>query len=363
MGNTYNPAFYTSYQQPSVQNQYQQYLASLNSYSPPQGTQMVIQGSPAQPGAGAGLGNLAGQGAGIYASNSLMGGGAAIPSAAPVVAGPSAMVPTASPMLPGTAVGGAPGAFSLAGIGSAGNVYLPALGAIGAVNLIKHQGDAPRGGYVRGIGQGAASGAAMGSYFGPVGAIVGGAAGGLLGGIGAATGSGKDKYQMDRDKLRAALQGRGIADSKFMVNGLDVGRDGGAMLDNLGANIDGNKKRHYYDVDFSNPLSGGTVSAVNPLTMALLGQGAKQKQIDDLNGMLTNAVMAGATDQAAINKNLTALYQKAGITPGKFPTGPVAALNAPGIKLATPATPARSKTSSPGISKDGKRISYQGGKK
>lgn len=67
--------------------------------------------------------------------------------------------------------------FNLAGIGSAGNYYLPALGAIGAFDLFKNQRTGGRG-YL----QGAASGAALGSYFGPWGAVIGGGVGLGMGG-------------------------------------------------------------------------------------------------------------------------------------------------------------------------------------
>lgn len=72
--------------------------------------------------------------------------------------------------------GSSGGAFSLGGIGSAGNAILPAAGLIGIgdVFLNKRTG-------ARGIGQGAASGAAMGSYFGLPGAAIGAGIGGLLG--------------------------------------------------------------------------------------------------------------------------------------------------------------------------------------
>lgn len=383
MGN-FNPAFYPNYQSLTPeQKQFvvQQYLASQG-----QGSQVPVDNTAAPvQSQGNGLANMAGQYAGQYAgkyaANSLMGSesvaaaqgaGGVASSGAAGVAGADSAAAAASAGEAGagaTSAAGAAGAgeAGATGIGAAGNFALPALGAYGAYNLIKHQGDAPRGDYARGIGQGAASGAAMGSYFGPWGTLIGGVAGGLVGGIGSATGSTKDKAQMNRDKVRKALQGTGIADKSYMINGLDIGKDGSStQLQNLGINLGGSKTRHVYDVDFSNPLSGGTVSAVNPLTMALLGQGAKQKQIDDLNGMLTNSVMNGAKDQASINKNIQSLYAKIpGLkTPG-LPTGPVAALNAPGVTLGAPgagASSTRSQTSSPGISKSGQRISYQGHK-
>lgn len=64
------------------------------------------------------------------------------------------------------------GMFDLSGIGSAGNVILPAAGAYGAYDVLT--GDYGTG---RNALQGAASGAAMGSYFGPQGALIGGGIG------------------------------------------------------------------------------------------------------------------------------------------------------------------------------------------
>lgn len=71
---------------------------------------------------------------------------------------------------------GGGGMLSLGGIGSAGNVILPAAGAFGAYDLIKNDR-----GPGRGAIQGAASGAAIGSYFGLPGAGIGAGIGGLLG--------------------------------------------------------------------------------------------------------------------------------------------------------------------------------------
>lgn len=71
---------------------------------------------------------------------------------------------------------GATGAFDLGGIGSAGNVFLPAAGAVGGYNLLTNNY-----GPGRGALQGAASGAAIGSYFGPEGALIGGGIGGAVG--------------------------------------------------------------------------------------------------------------------------------------------------------------------------------------
>lgn len=78
----------------------------------------------------------------------------------------------------GTAVPAAPGAFSLGGIGSAGNVYLPAVGAVGAYDVLSHDV-----GPLRGLGEGAASGAMIGSYLGPEAIIPGAIIGGTIGGV------------------------------------------------------------------------------------------------------------------------------------------------------------------------------------
>lgn len=69
-----------------------------------------------------------------------------------------------------------PGTFSLSGIGSAGNAFLPAIGAVGAFDLFSND-RGPIGGGI----EGAASGAAIGSFFGAPGAGIGAAIGGGIG--------------------------------------------------------------------------------------------------------------------------------------------------------------------------------------
>ena len=78
--------------------------------------------------------------------------------------------------------------FEVGGIGSAGNYYLPALGAVGAYDVLSHDVGPVRGGL-----EGAASGAAIGSYFGPPGALVGA-------GIGGAIGLGKSMFEKPSTK-------------------------------------------------------------------------------------------------------------------------------------------------------------------
>lgn len=104
---------------------------------------------------------------------------------------------------PAAAAAGAEGGglFSLGGIGAGGNAILPAVGALGAVDLIANK----RGG-ARGVIQGAGSGAMIGSYFNPLtgglptGTLIGAGVGGLIGlGVGL-LGDG-DKWKTEQKRL------------------------------------------------------------------------------------------------------------------------------------------------------------------
>lgn len=127
-----------------------------------------ISGTPATTAAGQAIGQASLPTAGTTTAANAAGQGALAAQTAP-----------ATPEI--LSVGGAApveaaGPFSLGGIGSAGNAYLPALGAFGAYDVLANDR-----GPVRGTLQGAASGAAIGSYFGGVGAIPGAIVGGLAG--------------------------------------------------------------------------------------------------------------------------------------------------------------------------------------
>lgn len=152
---------------------------------------------------------------------------------------------------------------------------------------------------------------------------------------------GKSQAQQSRDSARGALINSKISDPNFMVNGFDLGRDGGAMLQNSGTNIDNNSQRHIYDVDFSNPLAKDNVAKLSPLVSQLLGAGASQKQQSDTVGMLMNALTNGAKTQSDFDTNFTNAFKNYS-GPGAAPV-----VSAP-----------RSQTRSPGIRKDGSRISY-----
>ena len=134
-------------------------------------------------------GNLTGTYAGKYAGNEIVGAlGGSTPvqgqltseGISAITGGNGLYTPVAQNMSVGTSTvgteaAGTTGMADLAGIGSAGNVILPAAGALGAYDLYANR--LKTGDKKRGAAQGAASGAAMGSYFGPWGAVIGGALG------------------------------------------------------------------------------------------------------------------------------------------------------------------------------------------
>lgn len=108
--------------------------------------------------------------------------------------------------------------FDLAGVGSAGNYYLPALGAIGTADLLMNQRTGKRG-YL----QGAASGAALGSYFGPWGAVIGGGVG--LGMAGANELFDTNRFKTEGNRLQGLIdKGINIPDSLRLPMTLKKGR-------------------------------------------------------------------------------------------------------------------------------------------
>ncbi len=245
--------------------------------------------------------------------NSLMSGGGAAASGGTglgsTVAADSA-ASTGYTLNSGAAASSSPGMFSLSGIGSAGNVILPAVGAYGAYDLYKRQSGAPRGNYGRGIGQGAASGAAIGSYFGPWGAAIGAGVGGLAGGIGAATGSGKSKNQMKRDEIRKSLIDMGVLDDKYnltLADGskFDAGKDGGFRL----KGADGTE-RHITTTDGKAKTTGAANTYAKTI-LGILGQNDK-----DFTGIFTNALQSTGDDENKVKSNAKALMSKVGISDG-----------------------------------------------
>jgi hypothetical protein len=126
-------------------------------------------------------------------------------------------------------------------------------------------------------------------------------------------GSGKDGAQMDRDSYRAGAKDGGFFDDgKYGVNlssgaSLDWGKDGGARLQNAGANIDGKSDRGYYDVDFSRDDSAALTAALNPLGAILSGKGGKG--MSDMTGYLVNT----AQSKGDAFGNAKELYDRRGL--------------------------------------------------
>ena len=139
-----------------------------------------------------GASNVMGLGGGsaISAGTSTLPAGAAIPEGFTAV---GTAVDGGTLIAPSSVAGSSgAGAFSLGGIGSAGNAILPIAGVAGAYDLFTSD----KRGTGSGIAQGAASGAAIGSYFGPIGAGVGGVLGGILGAFG-----GKPRTKLEEERL------------------------------------------------------------------------------------------------------------------------------------------------------------------
>jgi len=151
------------------------------------------------------LSQATGIGGGAAAANAIGGGATAAASegiGAGLVQTEAANAAWNAPGLAATEAA-APSMFSLGGIGSAGNVLLPAAGAIGLYDLATHR---DRIGTGMGYLEGAASGAAMGSYFGPVGIGVGAGVGLLAN----AFGIGGESRTKGEEKLRDSLAEQGV---------------------------------------------------------------------------------------------------------------------------------------------------------
>jgi hypothetical protein len=125
-------------------------------------------------------------------------------------------------------------------------------------------------------------------------------------------GTGKDKRQLIRDKVRENLvKSNVVSDQDYLLkfsdgSSFDIGKDGGARLRN-----EEGKDRQYSDVDFKDPRASNTVAALNPLAAIITGGG---KQVtSDFAGLYTNAVLNGGADPATVNNRIKELYAKHGI--------------------------------------------------
>lgn len=127
------------------------------------------------------------------------------------------------------------GMFDLGGIGSAGNVILPAAGAFGAYDLFSNKKSGGKGAL-----QGAASGAAMGSFFGLPGAAIGAGIGGLTGFFG--NFGDEDKYKTEGNRLKQ-LQESGVAVPQGLIDSMpQAGRSKEELIALEKSRPDGNVK-------------------------------------------------------------------------------------------------------------------------
>lgn len=269
-----------------------------------------------------------------------------------LAASPSGVSPfaTAGGAADATAAG-ATGAFDLAGIGGAGNAILPVAGLVGAGDLLLNKR-----GKGRGAIQGAASGAAIGSYFGPQGALIGA---GIGGGVGLAKGfldreTIRDKAKKNTEKL----QGQFKDDKTYQafVRGMREQYNSAAP--------DPSKPFHggqyaTWDEYKKAGLDAGDLTGVKgnlelgpeyaklsheqrkAVTQGLIDAGLYESRKGEVE--VTDAARAREIFDAAKKGGFKMPQVAQAIPKGKGP----AAIMIP-----------RSKTSSPGIGKDGKRISY-----
>lgn len=168
--------------------------------------------------------------------------------------------------------------------------------------------------------------------------------------VGRMLAGGKSDDQKRRDEFRSIAQRLGVADDNYKVNfsdgtSFDIGKDGGAKLANIGENIDGKTERHYYDVDFSNPLAVSAIPRIQGLVNSLYGDNVPAKA-EQRVGLLVNAVTNGAQDHDTVNRRIAELEAKKG---GTGQTVAPVAPNTGGLLGNT-----RSQTKSPGIGLDGK---------
>lgn len=141
----------------------------------------------------------------------------------------------------------APGAFDLAGIGSAGNAFLPLAGAAGAYDTLTHDR-----GIASGALRGAASGAAIGSFFPGPGTAVGAGIGALIGG-GASIVNGmgdKDAYKTEW-KRKKDLYDKGIISAQQLGQEPTRGRTDAELIQRAqqsGGNVAFAKSRNESDL-------------------------------------------------------------------------------------------------------------------
>jgi len=194
-----------------------------------------------------------------------------------------------------------------------------------------------------------AAGTAIGAILGGgAGAGIGSTAGKLIGPYaGKMVGnwrSGKSEDQQARDKFRSWGKDAGVWDDNYERTFADgstynFGLDGGATY----KGADGKDVHHAYEADWSNPLTGLAAGKLNPLFEQIGG--------DQIASNLINSAVIGATSEDQVNARIEELYKAYGSQGQGAPASP--APSAPPTNMIP-----RSRTRSPGIGLDGKRISY-----
>jgi hypothetical protein len=310
---------------------------------------------------------------------------------------------TADKAAAGVGLAGAAGAASLAATGGSTILGSSTLAqAVPGLNVLaglytgyktaEMQADAPSGGKRNNQSAmgGAAAGASIGSVAGPYGAAIGAAVGAAAGFLGSYFGSSKGERQMIRDGGRKYLQQTGIISQDYkgtLADGstFDFGKDGKGLR----------------ALDYKNPLDGKAAALGD---MIAAGEGFQGKARESMAHLYAAAMTSNAKDDGALlsnfnhfarqrNFNTPALlnewkkqldekkitqeqYDAFSNTANTYlgpgtPTAPQGARAQPLAPGTTPdqaaaavsgnpppALPARSTTSSPGISKTGQRINY-----
>lgn len=214
----------------------------------------------------------------------------------------------AAPEAAGTYAGYLAPAAALAGIG---------LGGYGLYDQFKDEGTRTGTGRqaLSGASSGAALGAGIGSFLPGVGTLIGGAAGGTIGGLGGVAqslfASGKGRNQLLRDAWRQKLIENEIIGNDYKMElpggvSFDWGKDGGAVLPNVG-NIEGRgTERNYYQTDLSNPEVMNRIGAINAIGQAL--SGGDKDLANWATGYASNTVSATPD----VQKNIMGLVDKLG---------------------------------------------------
>ena len=127
--------------------------------------------------------------------------------------------------------------------------------------------------------------------------------------------SGKPKTQQFRDALRGHMQNVKILDQNYQIklsdgSFFDMGKDGKAKLKNVGKNIDGKTERHYYDVDFSNPIAGEVTGWANVLSRL----GFRSNEGSKMVGYFVNAATSkDPTNLALAKENMKGMAMDFGL--------------------------------------------------